>query len=317
MFHFKKVFLIYILLIFSILLVGCPAKRPDLEPSPLDQKYNEEPMISIYVVETDEVMEMPMEEYLMGVVAAEMDPTWPQEVLAAQAIIARTFTLKKIEEGGVEARGTDASTDIEEFQAYDAERINDTVRQAVANTRGMVVSYDGKLINGWFHADGGGRTAASAEEGLAFTEEEAPYIKSVEDPGFAITLEENKSWTATFSLEEVRQAVKEVAGNDPGDIQSVEVVEKGPSGRAMKVKVGGVTVSGPALRLALGSTVMRSTLWDDIRIEGNQLVVSGKGYGHGVGLSQWGAKALAEDGKSPEEIVKYFYEGIEIEKLWD
>ncbi|MBS3970873.1 MAG: SpoIID/LytB domain-containing protein, partial [Clostridia bacterium] len=213
-------------------------------------------------------------------------------------------------------RGTDASTDIEEFQAYDAERINENVRQAVADTRGEVATYQGNLIKGWFHADGGGLTAASAAEGLAF-KGEAPYIHSVEDPGFKITLPENKSWTATFPISQVRQAVQKATGSDPGEISTVEVVEKGPSGRVTQVRLGDVTLSGHGLRLALDSTVMRSTLWDDISIQDGQLVVTGKGYGHGVGMSQWGARALAEQGRSPEDIVRYFFKDIQIEDLWD
>ncbi|MEW6623722.1 MAG: SpoIID/LytB domain-containing protein [Bacillota bacterium] len=313
-----KLFKRVIVLSFTVLLiaaaVGCPARKPG---DNLSQRYPQEPTLSVYIAETGDVQEMAMEEYLLGVVAAEMDPTWPKEALAAQAIVARTFTLKKIEEGGVQERGTDASTDIEEFQAYDAEKINDNVRQAVSATRGEVVTYRGRLINAWFHADGGGKTAASAEEGLAFTDEETPYIKSVEDPGFEITLEENKSWTASIPISQVRSAVKEITGADPGNIQSVEIVDAGPSGRAMKVKVGNATVSGPALRLALESTVVRSTLWDDIRVEGNQLVITGKGFGHGVGMSQWGARALAEQGRSPEDIVSFFFNNVRIEKLWD
>ncbi len=312
----RKLLILTTLVVFLITAVGCPARKPDEGPSPLNQRYQEEPTVSVYFADTGDVQDMRLEEYLMGVVAAEMDPEWPSEALAAQAIVARTFTLKKMEEGGVEERGTDASTDIEEFQAYDADKINENVRQAVAATRGEIASHEGELINGWFHADGGGLTAGSAAEGLAFTGE-APYIHSVEDPGFEITLPENKSWTASFPISQVRQAVQEVTGSDPGEITTVEVVEEGPSGRATKVNVGEVTVSGPGLRLALGSTEMRSTLWNEITIQGGELVVSGQGYGHGVGLSQWGARAMAEQGETPEDIVMYFFNNVTIEHLWD
>jgi len=253
---------------------------------------------------------------LMGVVAAEMEPSWPKEALAAQAILARTFTMKKIQAGGVKKYGTDASTDVEEFQAYDPSRVNARVDEAVQNTRGEVVTYDGSYINGWFFADGGGRTSASAEEGLAYKEEPAPYIKSVTDPGFEITEPENKAWTATFSLDEVQRALQEKIGQDPGNITSAKIEAKGPSGRATTVQIGSITVSAPAVRLALGSKKMRSTLLDRFEIAGQKLIISGKGYGHGVGMSQWGAKALAGQGKSPEEIVKYFFKDVKIETAW-
>lgn len=302
--------LMLLLLIFVISSTGCPppARRPEMR---------QEPTISLYLHETGAVKKIKLEEYLQGVVAAEMDPAWHPNALAAQAILARTFTLKKIQAGGVKKRGTDASTNVEEFQAYDRTRINDQVREAVNRTRGEVALYKDRYINAWFFADGGGRTAASAAEGLAFKKEPAPYVQSVQDPGYAITLPENKSWTARFPLEKVRQAVKEVAGKDPGAVTSATIVSRGPSGRATSIRIGNVTLSAPALRLALGSTEMRSALLDNLAVQGNALVMSGKGYGHGVGMSQWGARALAEQGKSPEEIVQYFYRGIKIEKRWN
>lgn len=308
---YKFVVGLLMMLTFLVISVGCPA--PGRKPARLQK----EPTISLYINETREKKNIKLEDYLLGVVAAEMDTSWPTEALAAQAILARTFTMKKIEAGGVKEHGTDASTDEEEFQAYDPAKINDNVRNAVKMTRGKVVTYQGKYINGWFHADGGGRTAASALEGLAYKEEPTPYIKSVKDPGFAITFPENKSWTTQFPLEQVRRAVQEAAGGDPGQITQAQVVKKGPSGRAMQVKIGTVTISAPALRLALGNDKMRSTLLDKFAVENGQLVIAGKGYGHGVGMSQWGARALAEQGKKPEEIVKYFFQGVDIVKKWD
>lgn len=298
-----------------LLVTGCrqPAQRPDAS----DQKLDREPVISLYMHETGETKQIGIEEYLAGVVAAEMDPQWPDEALAAQAILARTFTMKKIEEGGVKARGTDASTNIEEFQAYDETRINDKVRKAVERTRGEVVTYQGKYINGWFHADSGGKTASSAAEGLEFRQEPTPYITSVEDPGHEITEPENKAWTAVFTVNEVREAVKQATGTDPGPVTTVKIIKRGPSGRATSVQVNDKTLSAPALRLALGSDKLRSTLFEEPQVSQGQVSFRGKGYGHGVGMSQWGARALAEQGKKAEEIVTYFFRDVKIEKRWD
>lgn len=296
-----------------LLITGCqpPAKRPAPKETP-----EEEPNISLYLHETGETKQIKMEEYLAGVVAAEMDPNWPEEALAAQAILARTFTMKKIADGGVKSRGTDASTDIEEFQAYDPEKINDKVKKAVNRTRGEVVTHKGKYINGWFHADSGGQTAASSEEGLDYDKEETPYIVSVEDPGHKITTPENKDWQATFSSEEVRQAMVATTGKDPGSIQRIAIGEKGASGRVRTIQINDLTVSGPALRLALGSEKMRSTLLKDLQMNQGQILISGQGFGHGVGMSQWGAKALAQEGKKAEEIIEFFFRDIQIETKW-
>jgi stage II sporulation protein D len=293
--------------------IGCVGQQR----RPLDSEMKTEPMISLYVAETGEKKQIKMEEYIKGVVAAEMTPTWPLNALAAQAILARTFTLERMKtEGGVPGRGTDASTKVEEFQAYDPSKINKRVINAVEKTRGEVVKYQGEYIKAWFFADGGGLTAASAEEGLAYTKKPSPYVHSVKDPGFAITTEENKGWGIAIPLAAVRESVKKVVGSDPGPITAVGIAKKGPSGRVMTFKINNVVVSGPALRLALGSEKMRSTLLTEFKISGKNLVIAGKGFGHGVGMSQWGAKALAEQGKLPEEIISYFFKQVQIVKEW-
>jgi stage II sporulation protein D len=316
---FKGKIAVIFLVIFvtGIILAGCPQRRPEQQvPQEAPREPKAEPEITVFMHETGQVETMLLDKYLEGVVAAEMDPDWPEEALAAQAIIARSFTLKKIQEGGVEARGTDASTDIEEFQAYNAERVNERVRAAVQKTRGEAAIHNGQYIKAWFHADAGGITAM-AKEGLDFQEDEPPYIHSVKDPGQEITVEENKAWEARFALSQVAAAVQEITGQKPGDIVDAEVVETGPSGRATLVRVGNVELTAPRLRLALGNDLMRSTLVDKFTVEGNQLVVAGKGYGHGVGMSQWGARAFAEQGKSAEEIVAYYFKDIVIEKIWE
>ncbi len=307
--------LLFLIVILCLLNIGCqnPAKKPGKQ----DVKLKEEPTISLYHHETGKKEEIKIEKYLEGVVAAEMEPGWHPEALAAQAILARTFTMKKIKEGGVKARGTDASTDIEEFQAYDASRVNDKVRAAVERTKGEVVTYKGEYINGWFHADSGGKTAATAAEGLEFKKESTPYIKSVEDPGHKITTPENKAWTATFSAAEVQQAVEKTLGKSPGSITSVSITQKGPSGRATGIKINDTTLSAASLRLALGSEKVRSTFLEGVEFSGGQITFKGKGFGHGVGMSQWGAKALAEQGKKAEDIVKYFFKDVQIEKRWE
>lgn len=297
-----------LLLLTLVSLAGCPA--------PARRPLAAEPSIKLLDVQTGQIKNIKIEEYIQGVVAAEMDTSWPVEALAAQAILARTVARKQMQEGGVRGGQADISTDKEESQAYDPGKINDNVRKAVAMTSGKVVTYEGRYINGWFHADSGGRTAASAVEGLNYREEKAPYIKSVSDPGFGQSLPENRAWQAVFPWDKVRQAVRQVSGTDPGDDMIAAIVEKGPSGRAVTVKVGAATLSAPALRLALGSEEMRSTMLSGFTVENGQLVVAGKGYGHGVGLSQWGAKALAEQGKSAADIIRYFFRDVKIRQEW-
>ncbi|MGB9904318.1 MAG: SpoIID/LytB domain-containing protein [Desulfotomaculales bacterium] len=298
----------------SLLVGGCTRQAPR---KPVAGAPQSEPTITLFINETGEKKQIKLEEYVAGVVAAEMEPTWPVNALAAQAILARTFTLENMKTGRVkQLRGTDVSTSPQESQAYNPSRINEQVRQAVARTRGEVATYQGNYVKAWFNACDGGVTA-SAAEGLGYTKTPTPYLKSgIKDDCLAITTPENRAWETRVPLEQVRAAVQKVTGQDPGEITSARIVEYGPSGRAQKLQLGKVTVSAPALRLALGSEWVRSTFFTSVSIEGGRLVLKGKGFGHGVGMCQWGAKKLAEQGRSPEDIVKFYYQGIEIQKLW-
>ncbi len=310
------------ILLILLALVSCrPARRPESGapeiPSTIARGTRQEPELKVYIKETGQIETMPFEEYIAGVVAAEMDPKWPLEALAAQAILARTFTLEKIaREGGVPHRNAHASTDIEEFQAYDASRITDRVREAVRLTRGKVVAYNGRYIRAWFHANSGGKTA-TAKEGLDFDKEPTPYVISVDDP---ISLEaapaEARAWKATFTKQEITQALKKI-GQNPGNFDTVQIVKKSDSGRALTMRIGNATISAPAFRLAVGSTKLKSTMIESIKTSGNQITFTGRGYGHGVGMSQWGAKGKAEQGANAEDIIHSYFQGVGIFKIWD
>ncbi len=307
----RQSFLCVMLILLTVLLAGCGNKQE--QPKAVVHNWpTDDTVITLYQHETDQVVELPLREYLYGVVAGEMDVNWPVEALAAQAIMARTFTLEKLEDGGVPARGTDASTDINEFQAYNADKINDHVRQAVDETANLVAAYDGELIKAWFFADGGGRTASSALEGLAYDKEETPYVQSVEDPGASQLDNPNNGWEASFTMAEVSNAVEQVTGQKRKQFDKVSIAKQGDSGRVMQYQFDDLTVGAAAFRLALGGEKMKSNLVEEIEFRDGTLLMKGKGYGHGVGMSQWGAKALAEEGKSAQEIVQYFFRDIEI-----
>jgi len=308
-----KIFLV--LLLSFIMAPGCVRKQaPAPKPAP---PAAEEPTISLYINKTGEKKNIKLEEYVQGVVAAEMDTRWPVNALAAQAILARTFTMENIKAGRVkQLHGADASTSVEEFQAYDPSKINDNVRQAVEQTRGEVLTYRDNFIRAWFSACDGG-VSATAEEGLAYTREPTPYVKGgAQDGCLSITEPKNKAWEVRIPTDQARAAVRNVTGNDPGPVISASIVKKGPSGRAEQLKIGNAVVGGPALRLALGSEKVRSMLLSDVRVEGGQLVLAGKGFGHGVGMCQWGARLMAEQGKSPEDIVRFYFKDIEIKRQW-
>ncbi len=129
--------------------------------------------------------------------------------------------------------------------------------------------------------------------------------------------EVDTEWKASFSFKELEAAAKEAgqtvavkAGTD------IAIGEKGKSGRAMTITIGGKPIEAAKLRIALGSTKMRSTLLTGLQVSGNNVVMEGKGYGHGVGMSQWGAYQMAEQGKKAEDIVMHYFQNVKLVKLW-
>ena len=156
---------------------------------------------------------------------------------------------------------------------------------------------------------------AAAKEGLNFKEAEPPYIQIVKSPCLNVGPAGKRTWYASFPKEKLRFVIKEKMGQETGEINSVSVIKRGRSGRAELLKIGNATVSAPELRIALGSMDMRSTLLTSLRIEGDNIIMEGKGFGHGVGLSQWGANVMAKQGKSPEDIIHYYFKGVDIVRI--
>lgn len=302
----------------GLVLAGCGPKAGT--PAPEKAKaFKKEPTISLFMKETGEKKDLPIEEYIAGVVAGEMLPKWPTQAYEAQAIMARTFTLELMERTGgtKKLHGTDMSTDENEAQAYSAKDISPEIREAVKNTRGEVLTYSGEYVRTWFFAESGGQTAL-AKEGLNIKEEEPPYTESVKvDERDAPP--EAKEWAVSIPMTEVATAITAVTQG--ASVKSIKVAERGPSGRVTKFAVdtdtGTKEVHGNDMRVAIGPEKMRSTLLTSIASEGGNLKMSGKGFGHGVGMSQWGAYTLAKQGMKGDKIVMKFFKDVKVEKLWD
>ena len=270
----------------------------------------------MYIKDEDRVQDMAFEEYVAGVVGGEIKNDWPMEALKAQAIIARTFVLKFVEEKGKSKYGNaHISTDIEEAQAWNAEAVNDRIKQAVNETRGQVMIYDGKYVNAWFHSNAGGKTA-TAVEGLNFKDGNPPYIRTVNSPDDSSMIPaDERSWTAVFSKAQVLDAARK-AGKSLENFTNISIGKRGPSGRALDIKLDSVSVPAPELRIALGSTEMKSTLLDEVSLDGDRVIFKGRGYGHGVGMSQWGAYNMAKQGKKANDIIRHYFKDVEIVKMW-
>ena len=284
---------------------------------------NGELLLRVYVVEDQQVEERELENYVKGVLAGEMKNDWPLEALKAQAILARTFVLKFVQEKESQYPGADISTDIEEAQAYDASAVNERIQQAVEETRGLVLSCEGELPYAWFHAHSGGMTEY-ARAGLGWEKDEPAYTQPSRgtEPEQLSDEKENQQlqvaaeWKADFTFEEWTAACqKQGVQVEPHAGSQLQISQRGESGRAVTLEIDGQSVNAADLRLALGSTKMRSTLLTSLKIENGKVHMAGKGYGHGVGMSQWGAYGMAQEGKSAEQIIKHYFQKVEIAQI--
>lgn len=299
------------LLLTFLCLTGCVKSAPkDFTAEVLPSPSAEPPILNVHIIDQNAVVSMDIETYVAGVVAGEMPNDWPPEALKAQAILARTFVLKFITEKDSRYPGADISTDIAEAQAYNASAINARIQQAVQETTGLILlTEDNELPYTWFHSHSGGMTE-SAIAGIDWQGDEPAYIRSNE--GMEA---DTAPWRGDFTAAEFIAACRN-AGAKVSSCKSIQIGQKGNSGRAVTLVVDGATVNAARVRISLGSAKMRSTLLTELSVEGDIIHMSGLGYGHGVGLSQWGAHALAQRGWSAEEIALHYYKGLHVVKVW-
>lgn len=307
MHHFRPL----VLFLTLILITGCSVPAPkDFAAEVLPSPSAEAPLLAVHLMEENAVVRMDIETYIAGVVAGEMPNSWPLEALKAQAILARTFVLKFVSEKDSRYPGADISTDIAEAQAYNAAAVNERVLQAIQETAGQILlAQDCSLPYTWFHSHSGG-TTETARHGIDWQGEEPAYIRATD--GMEA---DSAPWSAHFTAAEFLTACRK-AGADVSTCDSVRIGQKGDSGRAVTLLVDGVTVNAARLRISLGGSKMRSTLLTELSTEGNVIRMSGLGYGHGVGLSQWGAHALAQQGWHAEKIALHYYKGLRVVKAW-
>jgi len=309
----------------TFMLLRTPAPKP--APLPIEMgpqsipgvpqfntaKYSHEPEVVVWRADQGIRERMFLEKYLEGVVAKEMQPTWPLEALRAQAIASRTLTLSAIDAGTIQKLyGADVSTAKEELQAYAPEKVNDSVREAIRSTRGEVLLYAGSLVNAIYSASNGQISATKEESFPLEISYQTPYFQPVVDDSFRYTPAEIQSWTVKISAAEVADAIG-YSGN-PGDIT---ILEKGPSGRILYIGAGGKKVYGSDFRKRIGFDRLKSTLVTEMTYDGKYFIFKGLGWGNGVGLCQWGAYAYSQDGLKAEDILKHYYIGANIVKLWD
>jgi stage II sporulation protein D len=258
--------------------------------------------------------EVELEAYLYGVIKAEIDPRWPPEAVKAQAVAARTLAVERIlAPGGAASGGYDlsATTDDQVYLGIGAE--DPLATAAVDATRALLVTYGGRPIFAAYHSNSGGHTEDSESVwGTVY-----PYLRGVPDP--YVLSAPATSWSARLPLATVASALR----RGGIDIPVLDRVERGRAtawGRAVTVRlVGGdgrsQEMNANRFRLLVGPGVVRSTMFRVAR-HGADVEFTGRGAGHGVGLDQWGARAMAARGFTFEQILKYYYSGVTIEQRY-
>lgn len=265
--------------------------------------------ITVCIGEESDRVSMDMEQYLVGVVLAEMPASFEPEALKAQAVAARTYTSKAIQTGGkhgdgslcVESTCCQAYMDEETFLSRGGTQTDlNKVRKAVWSTAGQVMIYEGALIEATYFSCSGGRT----ENAVEVWGTEYPYLVSVESPG-----EEEAAYyreEVLFSPEEMALLLnRELTGPVKDWFEQVVYTEGGSVSAAV---ICGKTYTGTQLRSILG---LRSAAFS-VDILDETICITTKGYGHRVGLSQYGADAMAVKGSGYEEILAHYYPGTEI-----
>ena len=259
-----------------------------------------------------------MDNYLYGVVSAEMPANFELEALKAQAIVARTYTAYKMFKGSKHANA-DICDDSTCCQAWiskedrlakwnEAERQSnwDKIVTAVDTTKGKIITYNGEPINAFFHSNSGGSTESVAN---VWGGTDYPYLQSVETAGEEGYTQYSSS--VTLTKEEVLQKIQETHPEVVIDFNSqnpIQIIEYTESGRVKTIQFGNISISGVEARTIFG---LRSAKFS-IEI-GENITFNVVGYGHGVGLSQTGADAMAKTGATAEQIINHYYTDVKIE----
>lgn len=316
----------YVVVVLILVVIGLPAllvRGCSWESREPIGEEDGEPQVKLQLqVSAGQVESMPLEQYIIGVVAGEMPASFHQEALKAQAVAARTYTLLRLNRESQDEKHPAAHlcADPAHCQTWiDAAEMRkrwgwhfranyNKIATAVKETRGQVLTYDGELIDPVYHASCGGRGTEDAREVWGH---EVPYLKSVRctfDPP-----DRQEPVVTRLSLQDLisrlgisEQSVPAAAGSG----KVVEIQEHTESGRVKSVKVGSQICQGVDVRKELG---LRST---DFKVtsSGKEIVFTTIGYGHAVGMCQYGADGLAKRGAKYNQILAHYYKGTKLEK---
>ena len=299
-------------------------KENEVEEQTARQEYDYKQYNTIKLLHasTAEVEELPLDTYLYGVVSSEMPASFEKEALKAQAVVARTYTIYKIQNNSQKHEGADICDNSACCQAWISKedrlaKWEESTREeywnkivtAVEETKGKIITYEGKPINAFFHANSGGKTETTLNVwgGSGY-----PYLQTV-----ATTGEEGYTQYQSEVIctkQEFTDKIKEKHSDftiDFSQSNCIQVLEYTDGDRVKTIQIGNLSFSGVEIRTIFGLKSANFT----ITIEGDNIKFSVLGYGHGVGMSQTGADSMAKAGSDYVEIIKHFYIGVEVEDV--
>lgn len=300
---------VMVLMIVLIMILSYAEKNDYMIP--IEPEKGEEKVQVRLLNETDNtVSEMNLEDYIVGVVAAEMPASFEKEALKAQAVAARTYAMNK--KNARSALNYDLIIGTKD-QAYKDNRTLLTswglhfftnylkIRDAVKETQGLIMTYEGEIINAFYFSMSNGYT----EESELVFKQDLPYLQSVDSKWDNETLN-NYEYTKTIARSDFCEALEISC-----DTITIENLNRSPANRVLEITINDRTWKGTEVRSKLG---LRSTDFT-LNIKEDEIDITTKGYGHGVGMSQYGANGMAKDGYTYEEILNHYYKNIEIKKI--
>lgn len=283
---------------------------------------NDNETVSVYITSQNKIVDVPLEEYICGVISNEMPASFEIEALKAQAVAARTYLASKKIKNCTKANGADIC-DSTHCQVYTSKAVRlelwdesvrdenwEKINEAVESTKGQVLSYQNELVlYPQFFSTSSGKTENSVDLYWA----DIPYLKSVESTGEEIApkFESEVSITIDEFISKFEEKYPNSLLNENNIESSINVISRSEAGGIKEIQVSGETIRGQDFRFLYGLNSSNFTY----EINDGNIIFKCKGYGHGVGMSQWGANVMAKEGKTYKEILKHYYTGIEITNL--
>lgn len=275
--------------------------------------------VEVYISKENKVEKVPLEEYVLSVVSSEMPAAFHEEALKAQSILARTFVINKlitgcnnIKEGNIcDTTHCQAYLNINEKKkawGKDGDEYLKKLKKVVKETEGKVLSYNDQLVKypQYFSTSSG-----NTEDAVAVFSEDVPYLKSVESPGEEISPKYESE--ISISISDFKSKIKKsIPNSDLGNniTEEVKILNRNTGGTVDDIKIGDTTIKGKEFRKIFGLNSANFTL----EVLEDKINIKCLGYGHGVGMSQWGANVMAKEGSKYDEILEHYFKGSKIEE---